>query len=163
AEEELLHLQAHRRLVDSGPVDVAGEAVELGPRVLLVAPDLREPLRAAVDDVDDAGERFDVVDDRRRSEDPPDRRERRLDPRLAALALEALDQPGFLAADVGAGAAVDRQVERVAGSQDILAQESLRVRLFDGALQDPRAEIELAADVDVGRAALDRVRGEDDP
>ena len=46
------------------------------------------------------------------AEDPADRGERRLDARLAALALEALDQPRLLAADVRARAAVDVDVER---------------------------------------------------
>ena len=53
-----------------------------------------------------AGQRLDVVDDGRLAEGPFDGGERRLDARPGALAFQALDQAGLLAADVGAGAAV---------------------------------------------------------
>jgi hypothetical protein len=60
-------------------------------------------------------ERLDVVDDRRALVEAEDRREiRRLDPRIGPLALERLDEPGLLAADVGAGAAVDVDLAAVA-------------------------------------------------
>src|SRR5262249_30912314 len=106
--------------------------------------------------------RFDVVDDRRGAEDSDDSGEGRLDARLAALAFEALDQPGLFAADVGAGAAVDGQVERVSGAEDVLSEKNARVGFLQRAVQNARAEIELAADVDVGVSALQSVGGEDD-
>ena len=60
----------------------------------------------------DGRDRLDVVDDGRRRVEARDRRERRLRARLAALALERLEQRRLLAADVRAGAAVhdDRHV-----------------------------------------------------
>ena len=57
-------------------------------------------------------QRLDVVDQRRSVVQALDRRERRLQPRVAALALQRVEQPGLLAADVGAGAAVQDQRDR---------------------------------------------------
>ena len=105
-------------------------------------------------------------------------RERRLQPRLALLSLERLDQGRFLTADVGAGAAVAEHVKVVPGSAGVLTyqchnlvsvagiifmvnfkapstvptEESLRVRLLYGHLQIRRLVVEFATDVDVGRA-----------
>ena len=98
-----------------------------------------------------------------RREDARDGGEGRLDAGLATLALQALDQARLLAADVGACAAVDRDVERVAGAEDVLSEKALRGGLFEGRLEDARAEVELAADVDVRGPAPERVGGEDDP
>ena len=63
--EELFPRDSDRRLVDAGLLDVAGDAVELRARVPVVSADPLEPVGAAVEDVLDAGERLDVVDDRR--------------------------------------------------------------------------------------------------
>ena len=69
-----------------------------------------------------ARERHDVVDDRRLAEQALDRRQRRPRPDLAALALEALEHRGFLAADVRAGAEPDFEVEPFAAAADVLAE-----------------------------------------
>ena len=65
---------------------------------------------ALVDDERDVHQGLDVVDDRRVAEQALDRRERRLEARLAALALERVEQRGLFAADVRAGAAVHGEV-----------------------------------------------------
>jgi hypothetical protein len=57
------------------------------------------------------GQRLDVVDDGRLAEQPDLDRERRLVARLAALALDRFEQGGLLAADVGAGATPQLDVE----------------------------------------------------
>ncbi len=64
----------------------------------------------------------------------------RLDARVGALALERFDEAGFLAADVGAGAAMDVDLEIVAGAEDVLAEEILGLGLGDGFLEDFCAE-----------------------
>ena len=61
-----------------------------------------EPVGALLDDQRRVRERLDVVDQRRALVEALVRRERRLQPRVAALALEAVEQRRLLAADVGA-------------------------------------------------------------
>ena len=116
-------------------VHVSRDAVELRP-VALGRPHRLEPVGAALDDVRDAAEGLDVVDDRRLPECPFDRRERRLDPGPAALALEALDQPGLLAADVRPGAPVNIDLKVEARPIDVLPEVSRRPGLGDRRFQD---------------------------
>src|SRR5207248_3656612 len=128
--------------------DVARDAEELRPGALLRA-DRAEPVRAAQHDVRHAGERLDVVDDGRAAEEPVGGRKGRLDARVAALALERLDEARLLAADVGAGAAVDPDLEVEAGAEEVLDEEAPGGRLGDRALQPRRAVREPAAIVEV--------------
>ena len=91
---------------------MAADAEELRAGRALGA-DRLERLGAAVlaDDQQDVDERLDVVDGGRLAEQPDLDRERRLVARLAALALDRLEQRRLLAADVGAGAAPQLDVE----------------------------------------------------
>ena len=111
-----------------GRVDVARQLEQLGAFVLLAA-DAREPFRAAAQDGRDDRDALDIVDRGRAAVEARARRERRLEARLALLALEAFEHRGFFAADVGAGAAVDEQVEVVARSGGVLAQQPGFIRL----------------------------------
>jgi hypothetical protein len=77
----------------------------------LLAAEGREPGRAAPQDGRRDRDRLDVVDRGRAAVEAHIRRERRLQARLALLALEAFEQRGFLAADIGAGAVMDVDVE----------------------------------------------------
>ena len=54
---------------------------------------------------------LDVVDGGRAAIEPDIGRERRLQPRLALLAFEAFQQRGLFAADIGAGAVMDVEIE----------------------------------------------------
>ena len=113
---------------------------------------------AHADDVLHVAKRFHVVDDGRAHVEPERRREiRRLDSRVGTLAFERFDQAGFLAADVGARAAVDVDFHVEAGAQHVLAEEIVGARLFDRPLDDQRRFREFLADVDVGRLRPDRV------
>jgi len=123
---------------------MAAHAKELGPRVLLAA-DRREPLGSPLDDDGDAGQGFDVVDDRRAAVEPHHCREGRLDAGIAALALDALEQGRLLAADVGARAAVDDDFHVEALAQDIApawpavrASAMAASRIFASAANSPR-------------------------
>ena len=108
-----------------------------------------------------AGDRLDVVDDGRAGVEAGDRGERRLEPRLAAAALEGVEQRRLLAADVGAGAGVDGDLEVEAGAEDVLAEVAGGVGLLDRA-QQPAVDVhDLAAHVDEGVVAADRVGGDD--
>src|SRR5262249_8000186 len=131
---------AQGQLDGAGPVYVAADVIQFRPvaagvaRVLRVGrhADRLEPLVALVDDVRHAGERLDVVDDRRLAEGALDGGKGRFDARPGALAFETLDQAGLLAADVGAGATVEVYVEVEAAAEDVLAQQAMLVRLGDG-------------------------------
>ena len=92
-----------------------------------------ERLAAVAQDQRDVDERLDVVDDRRLAEQPDLDRERRLVARLAALALDRLEERRLLAADVGAGAAPELDVEGEARAEDVGAEQAGRARRVDRA------------------------------
>jgi hypothetical protein len=66
---------------------------------------------------------FDVVDRGRAAIKARTSRERRLEARLALLAFQAFDHRGFFAADIGARAAVDEDVEIIARAAGVLADQ----------------------------------------
>src|SRR5690606_34693142 len=104
-------------------------------------------------DAGEVGEGFDVVDDRGPPEQALEGREGRLDAGPAALALKAFEQGGFLAADVGAGAAVNVAVNdelaagvAIAVEQALVAEDAVFVGLFEGLLEDVGLVVVFAAD-----------------
>ena len=99
---------------------------------------------------------FDIVDRRRAAVEAHIGRKRRLQARLALLALEAFQQRRLFAADIGAGAVMDVDVEIVAVLV-VLADQPGVIGLVDRALQRLALADELAAHIDVGR---DRAHGE---
>ena len=113
AADQLAKADAHRFLDDAGRVHMARQLEQLGAFVLRIA-DAREPLGAAPQDRRHDRDALDIVDGRRAAVEARACRERRLQPRLALLALKAFEHRRLFAADVGAGAAVDEQVEVVA-------------------------------------------------
>ncbi len=152
---------ADLEFVIAGFLDVAADAEEARAGVVGLA-ELGVGRAAHVDDVLDVAERLDVVDDGRAHVEAEHGGEiRRLDARVGALALERFDQAGFLAANVGARAAMDIDFEVVAGAADVLAEEVFRLRLGDGFLEDFRAEGEFAADIDIGEMHVVGEAGDD--
>ena len=125
---------AERPLDQAAPLDVAAELDRQGspgPAHAVVAVE-----RAALLKNDrHARERHDVVDDGRLAEQPLDRGQRRPRPDLAALPLEALEHRGFLAADVGAGAEPDLEVEPFTRAADVPTEIALRVRRRDRGIE----------------------------
>ena len=89
------------------------------------------------------------------------RGERRLEPRLAALALERVEQRRLLAADVRARAGVDDDVDRVVLAEGVLAEVALRLGLLDRAPEALLREVELVAHVDVRDVRADGVAADD--
>ena len=134
---------------------------QLGARALLVAHG-GVPVGPAVHDGRQRRQGLHVVDERGAAIQPGHGRERRLEARLAALALEALEQRGLLAADIGTGTAVHRDVERPARPEGVGAQPSRGAGLGDGVVQHPGLGLVLAADVDVRALAPHGVRGDGD-
>ena len=82
-------------------------------------------------------ERLDVVDDGRLAEQADLDRERRLVARLAAVALDRVEERRLLAADVRAGAAADLDVER-SRAEDVVAEQAA-ARACDRVLRAARA------------------------
>ena len=159
AVDQLAERDRHRLLEGAGALDVARDAEELGAGVVLAA-EAGEPARPAPQDRRRHGDRLDVVHGRRAAVEADIGRERRLQARLALLALEALEQRRFLAADIGAGAVVDDDVEvppaLVAGAQEPRIVAFVDCRLERLALADV-----FAADVDVGVVGAHREAGDD--
>jgi hypothetical protein len=109
--DQLAERNAHRLFDVAGLVHMAGDAEQLGAGVVRAGRCRRTRRRRG------AGcrhhrDRFDVVDRGRAAIEADIGRERRLQPRLALLAFEAFEQRGLLAADIGAGAVMDVEVER---------------------------------------------------
>src|SRR5207342_811996 len=84
--DQLAEADAHRFLDYAGGVNVARQLEKLGALILLTA-DAREPFGAAAEDCGDDGDGFDVVDRGRAAREARACRERRLQARLALLAL----------------------------------------------------------------------------
>ena len=144
---------AHRLFDVAGPLDMAGDAEQLGADIVGPA-DAGEPGRTAAQDVGATAIDFDVVHRGRAAVEAHIGRERRLQPRLALLALEAFEQRGFFAADIGAGAVVYIDVERRAVDV-VLADQLGLIGLIDRGLQPLALADELAAHIDVaGIAAI---------
>ncbi len=94
-----------------------------------------EPRGALAHDRRHGREALRVVDRRRLAVEAEIRGERRLEARPTRLAFERLQQRGFLAADIGAGADEHVQVEVDARPQDVLAQEPGRIGLRERGLE----------------------------
>ena len=104
-------------------------------------------------------ERQHVVDDGRLAEQALERRDRRLGPHLAALALEALEHRGLLAADVGACPDAHVEVEVRARCRGCRAPSQPCVYAVSMARRRARDRVRvLGADVDVALARAHGVR-----
>ena len=149
---------AHRLFDGARRVHVAGDVEELGAEIVRPA-EAREPAGAAAQDVRRDRDRLDVVDGRRAAIEAHVRRERRLQPRHALLAFEAFEQRRLLAADVGAGAMGDDDVE-IPAVDVVLADQPGLVGLVDRRLQRLALADVLAAHVDEGGVRAHREGGD---
>ena len=118
-------------------------------------------LGAAVENDRHRGEGDHIVDDGGLAEQALNRRQRRLEAHLAALAFQRLQQRGLLAADVGAGAQAHFEIEALAAAQKILTQVVRRIsRVYRRLERNLRVRV-LPAQIDVaprgaGREPRDR-------
>ncbi len=135
AVDDLPRRGAELDLVVARPLHVAGHRHQLGAGRGLGA-ELGVLLAAHPEDVGNGGQRLDVVDQRRAVVQALDGGEGRLQARVAALALERVEQAGLLAADVGAGAPVEDEADRQVRAEDPLAQVAGFGRLGDRRLED---------------------------
>ena len=136
-------------------VDVATQGEDLGALALLGAGG-GEPLGALEDDGVDVGVGLDVVEHAGLAPEPLDRRERRTRARLAAVALDRGHEGRLLAADEGAGAHADLEVEGKARADDVVAEQAVLAGLVDRVLQALDGQRVLGAYVDVALMGADR-------
>lgn len=165
--EEFIEGGPKGNLVDSRLSAVARDAEEFRSRRLACA-ETCEPFGPLLHDTRDACEAFDIVDSRRLLQITPFGREGRTISRSAALAFERVGERRFLAADIGAGAKLDADVEiEPRLSADILAKQAETAAFLKHALQlIPKIGV-LAAQIDEPvlrpqRIARDRHAVEDD-
>ena len=116
-EDDFAQRDAHRHFDQAGVQHASGKREDLGAFALLGA-DLRVPLAAIADDGRNVGVGFDVIDEGRLAEQAFLRGIRRARTRRAPLAFDRGDQRSFFAADEGAGAQPQIDVEAEAGSAD---------------------------------------------
>ena len=145
--DQFAQRNAHLLFDSARPLDVAGNAIELGAGIVRPA-DAGEPGRAAPHDVGHLRDGLDIVDGGRAAVEAHIGRERRLEPRHALLAFEAFEQRRLLAADIGAGAVVHDDVE-VEAVDVVLADELGVIGLLHGGFEALALADEFAADVDV--------------
>src|SRR6476661_2698820 len=138
---------------------MARQLEELGALVLRIA-DAGEPFGRAAEDRRDDRDALDIVDRSRTAVEAGTGRERRLEARLALLALQAFEHRRLFAADVGARATVHEQVEVIARAAGVLADQTSLISLGNGALQDTGFLDEFAADIDIGGARAHREAGD---
>ncbi len=145
-----------------GTLDLADQGEGLGALALLGAV-LGEPVGPVLQDVGDAGQGLDVVDDGRLAPETRDRRERRPGPGHAALSLDRGDQRGLFAADKRAGPFLDLDLEVEPRAQDVLAQQAMRLRLLDRDTQPLQGQRVLGPAVDVAGLGPDGIAGDEHP
>jgi len=141
-------------------LDVAPEGEDLGPLALLGA-GARVPLGALEDDRGDVGEGLDVVEHTGLAPEARDGREGRPRARLTAMALDGGHQRGLLAADEGARAHADLEVEVEAAPEDVLAEQPVLARLVQGVLETLDGKRILGAHIHVPLVRADGVGADD--
>ena len=83
---------------------------------------------------------------------------RRLDARIGAFAFQGFDEPRFLAANVGAGAAMQVNFQMITTAQNVFPKEAVFARFLQGVFENGGALDEFAANVDIGEADVVCVR-----
>jgi hypothetical protein len=156
--DQLLERDAHLLFDIARLLDVPGDAEDLGAGVLGPA-EAGPPGRATAQNLGCDGDGLDVVDRRGAAVEAHGGGERRLEARLTLLAFQALEQRGLLAADVGAGTAVDVDVVVKAGVAGVLADQPGLVGLVDRLAHALGLAVELAAHVDVAGIGAHRETG----
>ena len=119
-----------------------------------------EPVAAVADDGGDVGEGLDVVDERRRAPEPGLGGVGGARAGLAAAALDGGHERRLLAADEGACAEPDLDLEAELGLADVGTEEAGALGLADGRLEPVHRQRVLGADVDEALVGPDRIGGD---
>ena len=118
------------------------------------------PIRAAQNDRRYAGQRLGIINDRGAAPQSDDGRKRRPDAWNAALTFKRLHQRRFFSNFVCPRAAMPIHIEVVSTAENILAEEALRIGVFDRLLHDDRQVAILTANIDVSGMRADRDGGD---
>ncbi|GMT31566.1 hypothetical protein PFISCL1PPCAC_22863, partial [Pristionchus fissidentatus] len=147
--DELLERDGHLLLHRARVIHLARDAEQLGSPVSLPSK-AGEPLSSSAADGGRDGDRLHVGNSRGTAEETNIGGERRLQTGLALLAFDRLDKSRLLSANVRSHSTVDKDVEVVASSEAVLAEETRLQSLVDGLLENDGFVVELSTDVDVG-------------
>src|SRR5271154_3783867 len=157
--DQLAEIEAKRKFIDAGLIDVPGNRVQARAAIFRSA-QAGVPIAAAANDGGHGAERFHVVDHRGATVQADDGGEWRLDARIAALAFERFHQRGFFAALVGARAGVGREVEIKTAAENIFAEKAFGVGFGDRGFQDVNNVAIFAADVGIALIGTDGAAGD---
>ena len=146
-EDHFAQRGAHRHLDQADVIDLARQGEDFGALALFGA-DRGEPFGAPQDDGRNIGVGFDVVHIGRVALVARFARVRGFHGRFAASAFHRMNQRRLLAADEGARAVAQLDVEREARAQDVVAQQPVFPRLFDGSPEPFDGQRVFGADVD---------------
>ncbi len=158
--EELAERDAHFLFDIAGLVHMARNAEELGAGVVRTA-ETGEPVGTTAQDSRGDRNRLHVVHRGRRAVETDIRRERRLEARHALLALKAFEEGGFFAADIGACAVMNVEIEVPAGARRVRPQETGFVCLVHSSLELLALADEFAAHIDVAGMRAHREGGDE--
>src|SRR6516164_307249 len=156
---QLPQWDAHRLFDIAWGVHMAGETIDLRAGVSWPA-DAGKPGGAAPQDRRYDRNCLDIVDSCRAAVEADLGRERWFEPRLPLAPFEAFEQSRLLAADIGASAAMQVDIERPAGAARILADQTCLVGFVDRRLQTLCLIRELTANIDVAGVHPHPDRGE---
>ena len=131
--DELAKRDGHLLLDCAGVVDVTRDTEQFGALVAITT-EGGEPTSATADDGGRNSDSLNVGDGGWATKEADGSREWRLQARLAWLALKRLDKRGLLATDVRTHPAMEENIEVIAGTACILADQAGLVCLLNGAL-----------------------------
>ena len=129
--KQFTHGGAQRQFPAAGALHLAADPEQFGA-VILAAGEALIPLHPVGDDARQVAQGLHIVDDGGPAPEAAHLRIGRLGAGVGALAFKGVEQGRLLAADVTAGAGVEHDVQVVAGAEDVLAQITFGVGLFDG-------------------------------
>lgn len=147
--DELLERNGHFLLDNARVVDVTRDTKELCTRVAVTAESV-EPGSTATNDGGCDSDGLNVGDRGGTAKETDIGREGRLQPGLALLALERLDEGGLFTTDVSTSTSVEVDVKVVAGATGVLANVASLVGLVDGLLDVGSFLEEFSSNVNVG-------------
>ncbi|MFM1944516.1 MAG: hypothetical protein RI897_3498 [Verrucomicrobiota bacterium] len=158
-EDDLAEGHTHGDFDEAGIFDFAGEGEAFGAGGFWRA-EFGVPFAAFGDDGGDVGVSFDVIDERGFTPEAEFGGVGGAWAGLAAAAFDGGEQGGFFAADEGAGADADFDIEVKSCIEDIFTDEGLGAGLFDGEFESFDSEGVFGADVEEAFLGTDGVGGD---